>query len=200
MRHPESGAVSRAQNVVDIPVINAGDGANQHPTQTLLDLFTIRETQGKLKQLKVLLAGDLKYSRTVHSLVQALSLYPEIEFYFVSPAGLEMPKILCDELNEKGICFSEHSNLGDIISEMDVIYMTRIQKERIESEAEAQRKPLILDSKMLKNIKQTACVLHPLPRQEELDVSVDDLPQAKYFDQAKNGLYVRQALLKMLVN
>lgn len=197
MRHPESGSAARAAVVSDIPVINGGDGANQHPTQTLLDLFTIREVHGRLNNLKIALVGDLKYGRTVHSLANAFSLYKDIQLFFVAPEGLQMPQAICDELDSLGIRYFKYSSLEEVIPEVDVIYMTRIQKERLDSDEIHQ--PIILNAGMMEHAKDEACVLHPLPRQVELDVSVDQTPQAKYFQQAGNGLYVRQALLKMIV-
>jgi len=197
MRHPESGSADRAARVSTIPVINAGDGANQHPTQTLLDLFTIREVHGRLDNLKIVLVGDLKYGRTVHSLANAFSLYEGIQFFFVAPDALQMPQAICSELESLGIKYSKHSFLEEVTPEADVIYMTRIQKERLGTGENHQ--PIILNADMMERAKVNACVLHPLPRQTELDTSVDQTPQAKYFQQAGNGLYVRQALLKMIV-
>ena len=197
MRHPENGSADRAAVVSDIPVINAGDGTNQHPTQTLLDLFTIREVHGRLDHLKIALVGDLKYGRTVHSLASVFSLYKEIQFYFIAPDALQMPQVICSELESLGIKYSKHSSLEEVIPEVDVIYMTRIQKERLDSDEV--HHPIILNASMMKEAKVDACVLHPLPRQAELDTSVDETPQAKYFQQAENGLYVRQALLKIIM-
>jgi len=198
IRHPESGSAFKAASVATVPVINAGDGANQHPTQTLLDLFTIREAHGRIDDLKIILSGDLKYSRTIHSLVHALALYENIQLFLVASEALQLPEALCHELTARGVRYSKHETLEEVLPEADVIYMTRIQKERMNDHVDY--KPIVLDARMLKHAKPTACVLHPLPRQEELDCSVDPTPYAKYFEQAANGVYVRQALLKMILS
>ena len=197
MRHSESGSALRASKVSKVPVINAGDGVNQHPTQTLLDLFTIKETQGRLDNLKIAMVGDLRYGRTVHSLSIALSLYSNIELVFIAPDDLQMPEDVCKYLQEQNIKFSISSNLDDSIKNVDVIYMTRIQIERLSGNE--QYGQYILNKDIVKKTKRTLAILHPLPRREEIDVLVDSLPQAKYFQQAQNGLYVRQAILKRLI-
>jgi aspartate carbamoyltransferase catalytic subunit len=196
IRHPCEGTARLAAEVTGIPVINAGDGANQHPTQTLLDLFTIQETQGRLHGLHLAVVGDLKHGRTTHSLVQAASLF-DMRLYFVAPNQLALPEILSFELKRQGIKFSFHQSIAEIISKVDILYLTRLQKERfadapdIEQAFAAMRcTPELLDA-----AKPTLKILHPLPRLIELPNSIDETPFASYFEQAKNGLYVREALL-----
>jgi aspartate carbamoyltransferase catalytic subunit len=197
IRHPESGSALRASKVSTVSVINAGDGANEHPTQTLLDLFTIKETQGRLDNLKIAMVGDLRYGRTVHSLSIALSLYSNVELVFIAPDDLQMPKHICEYLQDKNIKFSISSDLENSIKDVDIIYMTRIQLERLSGNEKYVQ--CVLNKDLVKRTKTTSAILHPLPRREEIDVSVDILPQAKYFQQAQNGLYVRQAILKSLI-
>lgn len=200
LRHPLEGAAQQAADAVNIPVINAGDGSNQHPTQTLLDLFTIQETQGKIEGLNVALVGDLKHGRTVHSLAQACAHFP-LRLYFVAPHLLEMPKEICGELREKGIKFSFHQTLEGIIEKLDILYMTRIQEERFAHrwEYEQVKNTFLLKKDHLKNLKPTCKILHPLPRVDEIDPDVDSSPHAHYFSQAQNGLFVRGALLGLLL-
>lgn len=195
IRHPLEGSAQLAADMIDIPVINAGDGSHQHPTQTLLDLFTIQETQGRLDELHIALAGDLKHGRTVHSLAEALIPFNP-RLYFISPPSLEMPKILCDQLKEKGIRFSFHETYEEIMNRLDILYMTRIQKERFTT---ATPLPYILKPEHLEQAKANLKVLHPLPRVEEIDRRVDERPHAYYFQQAGNGLYTRQALLALIL-
>ncbi|AXE29748.1 aspartate carbamoyltransferase [Chromobacterium phragmitis] len=200
MRHPKEGAARLASEFSAVPVINGGDGSNQHPTQTLLDLFSIRETQGRLDGLTVAFAGDLKYGRTVHSLAQALSLFGA-RFYFVSPEVLAMPDYICEELDEKGIPYTVAESLEDVIPEVDVLYMTRVQRERFdEAEFKKIQGQYALRAEMLKNARPGMKVLHPLPRVDEIAVDVDATPHAYYFEQAKNGVYARQALLSLVLN
>ncbi len=200
MRHPLEGAARVAAESTDKPVINGGDGANQHPTQTLLDLFTIQETQKKLKGLHIALVGDLKYGRTVHSLAQAL-MHFDAHLYFVAPDSLQMPKYLCEELREAKVPFSFHARMEEVIDKVDILYMTRIQGERFSDpmEYEKVKNVYILTTEMLRNVRKNMRILHPLPRVNEIAVAVDDTPYAYYFEQAENGLYVRQALLGLVL-
>lgn len=202
MRHPNEGAARLASEFSKgVPVINGGDGANQHPTQTLLDLFTIFETQGRLDNLKVAMVGDLKYGRTVHSLTQALSKFEGNEFYFIAPDALAMPDYILEELEDAGIPYSLHQNIEDVVPELDILYMTRVQKERFdESEYAHIKAAFILNSAMLSGAKENLKVLHPLPRVDEITVDVDKTPHAYYFQQAENGVYARQALLALVLN
>jgi aspartate carbamoyltransferase catalytic subunit len=195
MRHPLDGAARYASEVSAIPIINAGDGANQHPTQTMLDLYSIKKTQGKLENLKIYFVGDLKYGRTVHSLLMAMSHFNPT-FTFIAPDELKIPdqyKQFCDE---KGIAYSEVSELNDI-SEADILYMTRVQRERFLDlvEYEKVKNVYTLKNKMLDNTKPNLRVLHPLPRVNEIDTDVDDNPKAYYFQQARNGVFARQAVI-----
>lgn len=200
IRHHRDGAARLAADTIDIPVINAGDGRNEHPTQTLLDLFTIGECQGRLHELNIALVGDLKHGRTVHSLALA-SIHFGNRLYLVSPTNLEMPPQICRDLSEKGIRFSMHRSIEEIIHKIDILYMTRVQKERIgdKAEYEAARNSYCLTPHLLTKAKETMRVLHPLPRVHEINPDVDDTPFAYYFQQAANGLYVRQALLALLL-
>lgn len=198
MRHPLEGSARRAAEATDKPIINGGDGANQHPTQTLLDLFTIQECQGKIENLKIAIVGDLKYGRTTHSLAQALMNF-HAKLYFVAPESLQMPEHICNELKNKKITFSRHENIEEIIDEVDILYMTRIQGERFPDPMEYERikNVFVLKESMLTNVKKNMCVLHPLPRVNEITIDVDNTKHAYYFEQAENGLYVRQALLAL---
>ncbi len=200
IRHPLEGAARRAADATDVPVINAGDGANQHPTQTLIDLFTIRETQKKIDGLNIAMVGDLKYGRTVHSLSQALKNFSP-RLYFVSPQSLAMPESVCDELKRSGIKFSFHEQLDEVLPKLDILYMTRIQEERFPDKLEYARlkNSYILTPRTFANAKKNLRVLHPLPRVGELDPAIDSMPFASYFEQTKNGLYVRQALLGLVL-
>jgi aspartate carbamoyltransferase catalytic subunit len=200
MRHPVDGAARYASEVSKVPIINAGDGANQHPTQTLLDLFSIRKTQKTLTGLKIGFVGDLKYGRTVHSLMQALSQFNS-QFYFISPEELKMPSSYKHYLEEKKIPFVETTDLVNTIPELDILYMTRIQKERFSDpiEYEKVKNSYILVNSMLKDSRKNLRVLHPLPRVNEISEDVDASPQAYYFEQALNGVYVRQAILCMIL-
>lgn len=199
IRHYREGAARLAAEVSTIPVINAGDAANQHPTQALLDLFSIQETQGTLDDLSVAIVGDLKYGRTVHSLAQACA-YFNIRLYLVSPSSLSLPVFVTDVLKENGIKFSLHQSIDEIINKIDILYMTRIQKERLETEkVSLLENNYSLKLSMLDNAKPNLRVLHPLPRVDELAVDVDHSPYGYYFEQAKNGIWVRQALLSLLL-
>jgi aspartate carbamoyltransferase catalytic subunit len=200
MRHPLEGAARRAAEATDKPVLNGGDGANQHPTQTLLDLFTINECQGRLENLHIAMVGDLKYGRTVHSLAQALKHF-NAHLYFVAPKSLEMPKYIYQELDEAGITYSLHEKMEEVIPRVDILYLTRIQGERFpdQMEYEAIKNVYVLNKKMIANAQPNMRVMHPLPRVNELATDVDDTPHAYYFEQAENGLYVRQALLGLVL-
>jgi len=199
MRHPQEGAARLASEFTSIPVINGGDGSNQHPTQTLLDLFTIYETQARLDNLNIAFVGDLKYGRTVHSLAQALSLF-NCNFYFISPEALAMPDYIIEELKERNINFSLHSSIENVIDELDILYMTRVQKERFdETEYQHMKSAFLLNANMLDNVRDNLKVLHPLPRIDEINKDVDDTPYAYYFQQAQNGVFARQALLALLL-
>ncbi|MYM61390.1 aspartate carbamoyltransferase [Vibrio sp. OCN044] len=202
MRHPQEGAARLASEFSNrVPVINAGDGANQHPTQTLLDLFSIAETQGKLDNLNVAFVGDLKYGRTVHSLTQALAKFNHIRFYFIAPEALAMPDYICEELDEAGIQYSMHTDMESVVPELDILYMTRVQKERFdESEYAHIKSAYILTAALLEGARSNLKVLHPLPRVDEITVDVDKTPHAYYFEQAENGVYAREALLALVLN
>ena len=200
MRHPRDGSSRFASEVADIPVINAGDGSNQHPTQTLLDLYSIQKTQGKLENLNICFVGDLKYGRTVHSLTQALSNF-NCTFYFVSPEELKIPLEIKLHLDEKGLKYTELSHFKEIMPEIDILYVTRVQKERFSDpiEYERVRNVYVLKNSMLAGSKNSLKVLHPLPRVNEINIDVDSNPKAYYFEQALNGLYTRQAILSLIL-
>ncbi|EKO3975821.1 aspartate carbamoyltransferase [Vibrio fluvialis] len=202
MRHPQEGAARLASEFSNgVPVVNGGDGANQHPTQTLLDLFSIYETQGTLDNLNVAFVGDLKYGRTVHSLTQALAKFTNIRFFFIAPEVLAMPDYLCQELEEAGIAFSTHASIEEVVPELDILYMTRVQKERFdESEYAHMKSAYILSADTLKTARPNLKVLHPLPRVDEITTDVDKTPHAYYFQQAENGVYAREALLALVLN
>jgi aspartate carbamoyltransferase catalytic subunit len=196
MRHPGEGAARWASEVSSVPVINAGDGANQHPTQCLLDMYSIRQTQGKLENLNIALVGDLKYGRTVHSLVQAMCNF-NATFHLVSPLELKLPSAVKMHIKESDLDYHQYTELSEIIPVADIIYMTRIQKERFSDpmEYEKVKNSYVLTRNMLEGCKPNMKILHPLPRVNEINDDVDQTPQAFYFKQAENGVYVRQALL-----
>jgi aspartate carbamoyltransferase catalytic subunit len=196
MRHPLEGSAKYASEISDVPVVNAGDGANQHPTQTLLDLYSIYKTQGKLDNLNIFLVGDLKYGRTVHSLLMAMSNYNPT-FHFISHPRLAMPDEYKMFLNSKNIKFFEHEDFTEIINQADIMYMTRVQKERFSDpiEYEKTKDTYVLKNDILVNTKTNLKILHPLPRVNEISDEVDDNKKAYYFEQAKNGVYTRQAIL-----
>ncbi|MBD0787804.1 aspartate carbamoyltransferase [Vibrio sp. Y2-5] len=202
MRHPQEGAARLASEFSNgVPVINAGDGSNQHPTQTLLDLFTLYETQGRLDNLNVAFVGDLKYGRTVHSLAQALAKFDNNRFFFVAPDALAMPDYICEELDEAGVEYSLHSDMESVIPELDILYMTRVQKERFDpSEYLHIKSAFVLTAAMLENARENMKVLHPLPRVDEITTDVDKTPHAYFFQQANNGVYAREALLALVLN
>ena len=202
MRHPMEGSARWASEVSNVPIINAGDGANQHPTQTLLDMYTIKQTQGKLDDLNIVFVGDLKYGRTVHSLLQAMSEFENPIFNFIAPKALQMPRTYKMHLEEKGIKYFEHEQFTDIISEADIIYMTRVQKERFPDpiEYEKVKNIYILRNAMLSNTKPNVKILHPLPRVNEIHTDVDSNSKAYYFDQALNGVFAREAIIAHTMN
>ena len=197
MRHPVAGSVKAAALTADCPIINAGDGGHLHPTQTLTDMLTLQKEKGQLTNLKIGICGDLKYGRTVHSLVKALSCYEDNSFVFISTDELQMPEYISGKLQN----WSKTDSLDSAIGELDVLYMTRIQKERFQSDddgAEASR--YILTPDKLAKGKQDLIVMHPLPRNDEIDVAVDGDPRALYFRQAHYGMYVRMALILIILN
>lgn len=200
MRNPMDGSARYASEVSPVPIINAGDGANQHPTQCLLDLYSIRKTQGTLDNLHIAMVGDLKYGRTVHSLVQALSLF-NTTFHFVSPESLKMPSSVKTWVKKAGLEYYQYTDFKEVIPKADILYMTRIQGERFPDplEYEKVKNAYILDNPMLENSKDNLKVLHPLPRVNEINEDVDDNPKAYYFQQAQNGVYVRQALIAAIL-
>lgn len=201
MRHPKEGAPMVAASHSSIPVINAGDGGHQHPTQTLTDLMTIRSLKGRLSDFTIGLCGDLKFGRTVHSLINALVRYPGIRFLFISPEELRIPDYITDMLKEKNIPYEEKIRLEDVMGELDLLYMTRVQKERFFNEEDYVRLKdfYILDQAKMKLAKPDMIVLHPLPRVNEISVEVDDDPRAAYFRQVQYGVYVRMALILTLL-
>jgi len=196
MRHPLEGSARFASEIASVPVINAGDGANQHPTQTLLDMYSIRKTQGKLEKLNIFLVGDLKYGRTVHSLLMAMSAFKPT-FWFVSPDELKIPNEYKLFLNSMGIEYYEQKDFTENIDLADIIYMTRVQKERFSDpmEYEKTKNALVLKKNMLTNTRPGMKILHPLPRVNEISIDVDDSEKAYYFTQALNGVYIRQAII-----
>ena len=200
IRHPQEGAARLAAEFAEVPVINAGDGAGRHPTQCLLDLFTILTEKKKIEGNKVILLGDLKYGRTVHSLAYALSLYG-VELTFVSPKSLQMPKEVIDECRDLGVKPVSTSNLEKAIKDADVLYVTRIQRERFPDAEEYNRVvgTYTIDNKLLQNAKQDLIVMHPLPRVTEINPEVDKSPHALYFKEAFNGVPVRMALLSLTI-
>lgn len=202
MRHFESGAARRAAVTARIPVINAGDGPGQHPTQALLDVYTIQREIGKLDGIKVGLVGDLAYGRTVRSLAYLLARFKDVKIYFVSPEVVRMKEDIKDYLTSKGVEWEESSDLIDVASKCDVVYQTRIQRERFGERIdlyEAARGKYIVNRDVLHAMQKHAVIMHPLPRLDEITVDVDADPRAAYFRQAKNGLYIRMALLKVLL-
>lgn len=201
MRHPKEGAPMVAAEKSGIPVINAGDGGHQHPTQTLTDLLTIRSLKGSLGGFTIGLCGDLKFGRTVHSLIHALIRYRDIRFIFISPEELRVPDYITDMLKSQGIPYEEVIRLDDIMPQLDLLYMTRVQKERFFNEEDYVRLKdfYILDAAKMELAGKDMLVLHPLPRVNEISVEVDDDPRAAYFKQAQYGVYVRMALILTLL-
>ena len=202
MRHPKEGAPMAAALKSPVPIINAGDGGHNHPTQTLTDLLTIRREKGRLNNLTIGLCGDLKFGRTVHSLIMAMSRYENIKFVLISPDELKIPDyIRRGVLDKNGIEYVETDRMEPVMDQLDVLYMTRVQRERFFNEADYQRLKdcYILTRQMLNRAKEDTIVMHPLPRVNEIPVDVDDDPRAKYFEQVRNGKYARMALImKML--
>ncbi len=200
MRHPLEGSARYASEVASVPVINAGDGANQHPSQTLLDLYTIRQTQGRLDNININMVGDLKYGRTVHSLLQAMSHFSP-QFTFTAPQELKMPQEYKDFLDKKGIPYTERLELDKGISDTDILYMTRVQQERFSDPMEYEKVKNVysLTASMLEGARPNMKILHPLPRVTEISQDVDDTPYAYYFKQAENGMYVRMAIIAYLL-
>ena len=202
MRHPKEGAPYVASRAATIPVINAGDGSHQHPTQTLADLLTIHREMGRLDNMVIGLCGDLKYGRTVHSLIEAMSRYQGISFVLISPKELMLPDFVrVGVLDKHGIPYSEVTSLEDAIPQLDVLYMTRIQRERFDDPAEYERlkDSYVLTAEKMEAAKTTLAVLHPLPRVNEISVKVDDDPRAAYFRQTLNGKFMRMALILKLL-
>nr|WP_321410542.1 aspartate carbamoyltransferase [uncultured Carboxylicivirga sp.] len=200
MRHPLEGAARYASEQSSVPIINAGDGANQHPTQTLLDLYSIYKTQGTLDNLNIFMVGDLKYGRTVHSLLMAMSHF-NTTFNFIAPDSLKMPDEYKLFLDSIGIKYYEHKEFTDIISEADILYMTRVQRERFSDpiEYEKVKNVYVLRNSMLNHTKDKLKILHPLPRVNEIHTDVDDNPKAYYFQQAENGVYARMAIIASIL-
>ncbi|HSX37386.1 MAG TPA: aspartate carbamoyltransferase [Chlamydiales bacterium] len=198
IRHPQEGAAREAANATSKPVINAGDGANQHPTQALIDLYSIQTCQNRLDSLHIAIVGDLKFGRTVHSLCQALAHF-NARLYFVSPESLALPEPLADELKKQGVQFSYHSHFKDVLPKIDIFYMTRMQKERFSSEEVFTSTPWRLQKEHLERVKPNFRILHPMPRVDEIDREIDATPYAYYFQQAAHGTLVRMALLGLML-
>lgn len=202
MRHFKEGAPSVAARYASVPVVNAGDGGHQHPTQTLTDLLTIKKARGTMKNTVIGLCGDLKFGRTVHSLIKSLVRYEGVKFVFISPAELRVPTYILDEVvKPSGLEFTETDSMDKVMEELDVLYMTRVQKERFFNEDDYVRlkDSYILDTEKLKNAKSSLVIMHPLPRVNEIATEIDDDPRAMYFNQAQNGVYVRMALILVLL-
>lgn len=200
MRHPLEGSARYASEVASVPVINAGDGANQHPSQTLLDLYSIKKTQGRIEDININMVGDLKYGRTVHSLLQALSHFSP-SFTFTSPEELMMPQEYKDFLRNNDIPYKETGNLSEYLNDTDILYMTRIQQERFTDPMEYEKVKNVyrLEAYMLDGVRKNMKILHPLPRLQEIAQDVDDTPYAYYFRQAENGVYIRMAIIAYLL-
>lgn len=201
MRHPKEGAPKVASMYSKIPVINAGDGGHQHPTQTLADLLTIRSIKGSLSNLKIGCCGDLKFGRTVHSLIKAMSMYENNSFTLISPQELKVPDYIKREMGKNNIKYRETKKLEEVIGDLDILYMTRVQRERFFNEEEYIRlkDSYVLDKDKMKNAGKNMIILHPLPRVNEIAYEVDDDPRACYFKQAKYGMYAREALIMKLL-
>lgn len=202
MRHPKEGAPMVAASKSGIPVINAGDGGHQHPTQTLTDLMTIRAKKGRLSDLTIGLCGDLKFGRTVHSLIESLARYTGIRFVLISPAELRIPDYIREDVLEaRNLEYVEVEKLEEVMPQLDILYMTRVQKERFFNEEDYLRMKdfYILDNAKMELARPDMCVLHPLPRVNEISVEVDDDPRASYFEQVQNGVYIRMALIMTLL-
>ncbi len=200
MRHPVEGSARFAAEIADIPIINAGDGANQHPSQALVDLFTIEECQGRVDGLSIGLVGDLKFGRTIHSFAEACMFF-DVRLYLVAPDMLVLPDYICDALKKRGVRFSFHQKLEEVIPKVDILYLTRIQAERFGAHDYPRiQNQYHLTPALLNKVKPNLKILHPLPRVHEIDIEVDQTPYAHYFTQASNGVFVREALLALLLN
>jgi len=201
MRHNEAGSAARASEISSVPIINAGDGAGQHPTQALLDIYTIADAFPEMSGLKIALVGDLRYGRTVRSLSYLLSKYEDMEIIFVSPPVCKMESDIKAYLDKYQVSWHEETDLSQVVKEVDCVYMTRIQKERFHSaeDYQAAASKYILTSGLVNTMKSNAIIMHPLPRVDEIPEEVDSAPQARYFEQAQNGLYIRMALLYLLL-
>lgn len=202
LRHYEEGSAKIASGISSVPIINAGDGIGEHPTQALLDLYTIQKEFGKIDNLKIALIGDLLYGRTIHSLIYLLALYRGVKVYLISPTQLKLPEKDKDYLTQKEIEFEELTNLNEVLDKIDVLYITRIQKERFKSkqEYEQAKDAYIIDKKIVNQLKENTIIMHPLPRVNEISPEVDNDKRAVYFRQAQNGLYIRMALLRLIFN
>ncbi len=200
LRHSEQGSAAIAAEVSTVPVINAGDGPGEHPTQALLDLYTIQKECKKIDGITIAMVGDLVHGRTIHSLVKLIAIYRDIKIYFVAPEQLRLPEEYKRYLREKNVSFEEVSNLKEVVKKVDVLYMTRVQKERFTSieEYNQVKDEYIINKDIVSVLKKTAMIMHPLPRVNEIDPEIDSDPRAAYFRQAKNGLYIRMALLQMI--
>ena len=201
MRHPVSGSAEEGEKYSEVPFINAGDGGNQHPTQTLTDLLTIKSLKGNLENHTIGLCGDLKNGRTVHSLVKAMSRYKGTKFIFISPDELKMPKYIKKDIQEQGHAYYETNNLDEVIGSLDILYMTRVQKERFENQEQYEnlKSYYILNKSKMENARKNMLVMHPLPRVNEIDVEIDEDKRCVYFKQAKYGMFVRMALIMKLL-
>lgn len=196
IRHPEVGSAKVAADSANIPVLNAGDGPGEHPSQALLDFYTIKKEKGEIEGLNIAMVGDLKNGRTIHSLIKLLSNYDNVNFYLVAPEALKLPEKYLGKIRN----YTEVESIEEVLPKVDVLYMTRIQKERFENHEEYEKLKdcFILCKKLLKEAKEDLVIMHPLPRVNEISTDVDDDPRAKYFDQVENGLYVRMALLALV--
>lgn len=201
LRHHKQGSAKAAAEVSNVSIINAGDGIGEHPTQALLDLYTIKKEFGRIDNIKIAMVGDLLYGRTIHSLLHLLTLYKNIKIFLVSPPELKLPDEYKEYLRNKNIDFEETINIKDIIDKVDILYMTRIQKERFKSEQEYNQLKgyYVINKKLLNKMKKSCVIMHPLPRVNEISTDIDEDERAAYFRQAKNGLYIRMALLKMIL-
>ena len=200
LRHPEKGSSQRSASVSWKPIINGGDGDGEHPTQALMDMYTIYKEIGHVDDITVTFMGDLKYSRTIHSLIHLLSLYNNVSFIYVSPPGLELPAELQQQLDDKKVPQIKSLSIEDAISVTDVLYVTRIQKERFQESDSSVVVPYIIDANIMKRAKQNMIVMHPLPRNEEISTDVDTDPRAAYFRQMEYGVYMRMAILDSILN
>ncbi|HON21281.1 MAG: aspartate carbamoyltransferase [Bacteroidales bacterium] len=200
MRHSLEGAARLASEVASVPIINGGDGSNQHPTQCLLDLYSIKKTQGTLDNLDIALVGDLKYGRTIHSLAIAMSNF-NTTFHLVSPESLKLPSSVKMYIKERNLKYYQYTEIQDAVDKVDILYMSRVQRERFLDiqDYEKVKNSCILDKSLLANVKSSMKVLHPLPRVNEININVDSTPYAYYFQQAKNGVFVRQALIALIL-